>query len=258
MNASSRIISGLLLTSFVGAASAGLFEDDEARKAILELRQRVETARQESEQRRAEDASRTSEEISLLKRSLLDLQNQLEKLRVEISGLRGINEQLARDVADMQRKQKDALQSAEERLRKLEPSMVTVDGREFLASPSEKREFDAALAVFRGGNFVAAESAFVDFLNRNAQSGYRPSALFWVGNAQYANKDYKNAVVNFRSLIASASDHMRVPESKLAIANCLLELKDTKGARRVLEELMSSHPGTEAALAAKDRLAKLK
>lgn len=258
MSASSRIVSGLLLASCVGAASAGLFEDDEARKAILDLRQRVESTRLESEQRRAEDVNRSSEEVSLLKRSLLDFQNQLEKLRAEISGLRGLNEQLTREVADLQRMQKDALQSADERLRKLEPSMVAVDGREFLASPAEKRDFDAALAVFRGGNFVAAESAFVDFLNRNGQSGYRPSALFWVGNAQYANKDYKNAVVNFRSLIASAPDHSRVPESKLAIANCLMELKDTKGARRVLEDLLAAHPGTEAASAAKDRLARLK
>lgn len=258
MKAVSRIWSGLLLASFVGVASAGLFDDDEARKAILDLRQRVENARVESEQRRTEDAGRAAEEAAVLKRSLLDFQNQLEKLRAELASLRGVNEQLTRDVADLQRRQKDVLQATEDRLRKLEPTTVAVDGREFLASPAEKRDFEAALAVFRRGDFAAAETAFVDFLNRNGQSGYRPSALFWVGNAQYANKDYKNALVNFRSLIASASDHSRVPEARLAVANCLLELKDVKGARRVLDELIAAHPGTETAAAAKDRLARLK
>jgi TolA-binding protein len=37
-----------------------------------------------------------------------------------------------------------------------------------------------------------------------------------------------------------------------------LELKDTKGARKTLEELANNYPATEAASAAKDRLARFK
>jgi tol-pal system protein YbgF len=114
------------------------------------------------------------------------------------------------------------------------------------------------MAAFRKGDFANAEVLFVDFMNRNPQSGYRPSALFWLGNAQYATKDYKDALANFRSLVAQSPDHMRVPEALLAIANCQLEIKDARGARKTLEELVSGHAGTEAAAAAKERLARLK
>jgi TolA-binding protein len=99
----------------------------------------------------------------------------------------------------------------------------------------------------------------VDFLTRyGASSGYRVSALFWLGNAQYALKDYKESVINFRSLIAAAPDHMRVPESLLAISNCQLEMKDSKSARKTLEELIKTFPTSEAGVAAKERLARLK
>ena len=186
------------------------------------------------------------------------MQNQIEALRGEQAKLRGQNEQLVRDLADLQRQQKDAAQTVEERLRKFEPTKVSVDGREFVAEPAEKREFEAALAVFRKGEFAPAQNAFVDFLKRYPQSGFAASALFWLGNAQYATRDYKEAVINFRALLSLVPDHARAPEAVLSIANCQLELKDTKAARKTLEDLVKAYPQSEAASAAKERLARLK
>jgi tol-pal system protein YbgF len=246
-----------LVTTF-GHASAGLFDDEEARRAILDLRQRIDTVRSDSDQKLAEETRRSVEDTSQLRRSLIELQNQLEITRGELAKLRGQDEQMARELAEVQRRQKDATQSVDERLRKFEPTRVTLDGREFVAEISEKRDYDAAMATFRRGEFAAAQVTFVDFLNRNANTGYRPSALFWLGNAQYATKDYKDALTSFRALVASTPDHMRVPEAILAIANCQLEMKDTKSARKTLEELVAKYPGSEAAAAAKDRLARFR
>lgn len=240
-----------------GSATAGLFDDEEARRAILELRQaNVELKQQVDALKR--DTERSAEEGVQLRRGLLDLQNQLEAARADLAKLLGQGEKMARDVSETQRQHKDYIQLTEERLRKLEPTRVTLDGREFSVEPSEKKDYEAGVAVFRRGDFANAQLAFVDFLNRYPQSGYRPTALFWLGNAQYATRDYKDAMANFRSLVALTPDHVRVPESLLAIANCQLEIKDNKAARKTLEELVAKHPGTEAAAAAKDRLARFK
>lgn len=243
-----------LLAACVGNASAGLFDDEEARKAILDLRQKVQV----TEQKLAEETRRASEDSAQLQRSLIEMQNQLDATRAEVAKLRGQDEQMARDVAELQRLQKDAAQSLDERLRKFEPSRVTIDGREVMAEPSEKRDYDAAMATFRKGDFASAQVVFVEFLNRYPKTGFRPSALFWLGNAQYATRDYKDALSSFRALVAMGGDHLRVPEAILAIANCQLELKDNKGARKTLEELLASYPASEAAQAAKDRLARLR
>jgi tol-pal system protein YbgF len=231
-------------------ASAALFEDDEARRAILELRQQRANADRLAEEQR--------QEISQLRRSLLDLQTQIEMLRGEIARLNGQNEQQLRDLADVQRRQKDIAQGVDERLRKVEPSKVSVDGREFIADPTESREFEAALAIFRKGDFPAAQAAFAEFIKRYPQSGFRPTALFWLGNAQYANRDYRGAITNFRALLTASPDHPRAPEAVLSIANCQIELKDSAGARRSLDELVKAYPQSEAAVAAKERLTRLR
>jgi tol-pal system protein YbgF len=161
-------------------------------------------------------------------------------------------------VAELQRRQKDITQGVDERLRQVEPARVTVDGVEFTAAPAEKRDYEAALAIFRKGDFAGAQTAFVDFIKRNPASGYTPSALFWLGNAQYATRDYKEAVINFRSLISQAPAHLRAPEAALSIANCQVELKDTRSARKTLEDLIKAYPASEAAVAAKERLTRLR
>jgi len=251
---------GMLAALCLGAssvASAALFEDDEARRAILELRQRVDAQRTASE-RQAEEQRRSAEEAnSQLRRSMLELQTQIESLRGEIARLHGQNEQLLREVSDLQKRQKDVAQSVEDRLRKVEPAKVSVDGREFIADPNESREFEAALAIFRRGEFPTAQTAFAEFVRKYPQSGFRPTALFWLGNAQYANRDYRGAITNFRGLLAAAPDHPRAPEAVLSIANCQLELKDTAAARRTRDELVKAYPHSEAAVAAKERLARL-
>lgn len=231
-------------------AHAALFDDDEARRAILELRQKFDASQLE--------LRKAAEDNAQMRRSILELSSQLESLRSEVAKLRGQDEQLARDVAEVQRKQKDMTQGIDDRLRKFEPSKVTVDGKEFVAKPEETRDFDGALSTLRKGEFGPAQSAFLEFLRRYPDSGYKPSALFWLGNAQYALRSYREAIANFKALLAAAPDHVRAPEAALSIANCQVELKDVRSARKTLEDLIKVYPQSEAASVAKDRLSKLK
>ncbi len=256
----------LILACTLGAlalpAQAQLFSDSEARRAILDLRERVEANRQAAEtaQRRlSEELTRLNEESAApTRRSLLELSNQIEALRAELAALRGQNEQLARSVAELQRQQKDVLSVLDDRLRALEPVKVSQDGVEFTAQPEEKRDFDAAMAVLRQTEFPRAAQLYQQFMRRYPDSGYTPSALYWLGNTHYALREYKEAIATYQRLVALAPAHPRVPEAQLAIANCHLELKDVRSARRVLEDLVKAHPQTEAGATARDRLARLR
>ncbi|MGV0960455.1 MAG: tol-pal system protein YbgF [Limnohabitans sp.] len=237
----------LALGAVAGSAHAALFEDDDARRAILDLRQRVEQTNKS-----------LTEENAQLRRSLLDLQAQIESLRSDVSQIRGAHEGLARDVSEIQQRQKDVAAGVDERLRKFEPTKVSLDGREFLAEPAEKRDYEAAMETFRKGDFVAAQGALAQFVQRNGKSGYVPSALFWLGNAQYANKSYKESMANFQQMLNLAPAHARAPEALLAISNVQSELKDIKGARKTLDDLIKAYPSSEAATTARERLARLR
>jgi len=231
-----------LCTAFVHPAYAFL-EDAEARRAILELRQRFDKSAEESAQ---------------MRRGMLDLQSQIESMRREIAQLNGAKEQLEREVSEIQRRQKDLATGVDDRLRKFEPVHVQMDGLDFTADPAEKRDFDAALEKFRAGDFVEARKNFANFINAYPSSGYMPSARFWLGNTQYAGRDYKEAIANFRSMLKMAPQHARAADAALSVANCQLELKDTKGAVKTLQDLVKDYPATEAAATAKERLQRLK
>ena len=247
----------LVLGAWLQPAGAALFEDEEARRAILEIRQRLDSQRAPAESQ-AREVKTLTEDNQQLRRALLDLQAQIETLRSEQAQLRGDRDLALRELSETQRRIKDLAQSIDERLRPLEPITVSLDGVEFLAQPAEKREFDGALARFRAGEFTPAATALADFIRRYPQSGYTPSALFWLGNAQYATRDYKEAIQNFRTLSAAAPNFVRLPDAWLSMANCQLELKDVKAGRKTLEDLVKKYPQTEAGDAARERLSRLK
>ena len=261
---------------------AAIFEDEEARRAILDLRQRVETLRQsqvngdQAAQKSVEQllqAQRAAEqEASQLRQSLLQLQTQIDGLKQDMAVMRGEREQLLREINLLQRSQKDILSAVDEKLKnadermktidqrfdKLEPVTVQMDGLEFEADPVEKKEFDAALAVFRKGEFASASASFAAFLRKYPSSGYRPSALFWLGSAKYVTREYTDAANQLRSFVSMNPHHVRVPEAMLTLANAQLEIKQSKEARKTLEDLIKAFPASEAAQAAKERLSRLK
>ena len=255
------LVLAVLLAGAAGAASAGLFDDEEARKAILDLRARIQAGDEQIQVRLTEQVKGQAalvEQVQQLRRSLLDLNSQLEAQRTDSAKMRGTQEQLARDLADAQRTLKDVAKTLDDRLRLLEPQKVALDGKDFLAEPDEKRSHDQAMAALRGGDFDKAAAALGAFVQRYPASGYADSARFWLGNALYGLKNYKDAIAVFRALVTSSPNHPRTPEAMLAVANCQIEMKDVKGARKTLDDLMKAFPASEAAVAGKERLSMLK
>ena len=266
MSTLARGFCSLVLALAATGSHAALFDDDEARKAILDLRKQHDQMRTKQDATNAELTKANAalmEQVQQLRRSVLELNSQLEAMRGDMAKLRGTDEQLARDIADVQRRQKDistATQTVDDRIKKLEPIRVSNDGREFMADPEEKRQFDEALASLRGGEFDKASILFGAFVRRYPASGYTDSARYWLGNALYGKREYKEAIQAFRTMANSAPDHPRAPEALLAIANCQVESRppDTKAERATIGELIKVYPKSEAAQAGRERLAALK
>ena len=277
-------------------AQAALFEDEEARRAILDLRQRLENQRQtqlqSSEQTLQKSLEQSQKQFEILRKqveldlnqskqdnrqAVLLLQAQIEALKQDIANLNGEREQLLREITLLQRALKEANVDIEERFQKMnsqlgkqEPSAikeeasksskvnVQVDGFEFLAEPEEKRDFEAAFVLFRKGDFAAAAKEFAQFVKVYSASGYKPSALYWLGSARFARRDFNEAIAQLKGLANDFPNHARTPEAMLTVGNAQLEIKQPKEARKTFNELLKLYPTTEAAAAAKDRLAQIK
>lgn len=220
------------------SAHAALFGDDEARKAILDLRTQVAGKA---------DAS-----------AILELSNQNDSLRQEIARLNGRIEVLNNEVSILQQQQKSFYVDLDTRLRKLEPKSVTVDGQEALVGQKEQQAYDNALTLFKSGDYKKSGAAFADFVKTYPGSAYAPSAQYWVGNAYYSQSDYRSSIAAQKTLISKYPDNPKVPDAMLNIASSEIALKDKSAAKKMLQALIEKYPDSPAAQTAKERLSNLK
>jgi tol-pal system protein YbgF len=230
-------------------AGAGILDDDEARKAILDLRAKVDTIARDLNARLDTKSDKTA---------TLDILNQHEQTMQEIAKLRGQIEVLANELANAQKRQKDFYADLDGRIRKLEPRQVTIDGKEAAVDAGEQKAYETASALFNSGNYKAAAGALADFTRRYPDSGYAANAQYLLGNAYYAQRDCKNAITAQEVVVATYKDSPKAPDALLNIASCYTELKDKKNAKKAFQDLVKAYPDSSAAQTAKERLAALK
>jgi len=210
-----------------------LFADDDARKAILDLRRSFATTQ-------------------------IDLQNQIEKLKADNAELRGKIENLEKQGEDISTSQKTYYQDLDNRLGNFEPRTETIEGVSGTVQPGEKKAYDDALKAFQTGSLKKADEGFSAFVNRYPKSPYVPLALFWSGNSKYANKDYTGAIAQLQSLIKRFPNHSRIPSAMLTLGNAQLESGNKATAKKTFSEIISKYPDTEAAKDAKQLVAATK
>jgi tol-pal system protein YbgF len=199
-----------------------LFSDDDARKAILDLRKTM-TATQ------------------------LELQSQIERLKADNAELRGKVENLEKQGEDMTSSQKTYYQDLDSRLGNFEPRTVTIEGVSGVIQPSEKKAYDDALKAFQAGSLKKADEGFSAFAKKYPTSPYLPLALFWSGNSKYANKDYAGAIAQLQGLIKRYPTHPRIPGAMLTLGNAQLESGNKAAAKKTFSEIVSKYPDTETA-----------
>ena len=210
-----------------------LFADDDARKAILDLRKSLATTQ-------------------------LELQGQIDKLKTENAELRGKVEELEKQGEDIGTSQKTYYQDLDNRLGNFEPRTATIEGVSGTVQPGEKKAYDDALKTFQSGNLKKADSDFSVFAKKYSNSPYAPLALFWSGNSKYATKDYAGAIAQLQSLIKRYPNHPRVPSAMLTLGNAQLESGNKAAAKKTFGEIISKYPDTESAKDAQQLLAATK
>ncbi|MFM9436133.1 tol-pal system protein YbgF [Janthinobacterium sp. CG_23.3] len=228
-------------------AGAGLLDDAEARKAILDLRTKVDAVTRELNGRIDGKSDKTS---------TLELINQHEQTMQEIARLRGQIEVLANELSNAQKRQKDFYVDLDARLRKLEPRQISIDGKDAAVQPSEQASYDAALLLFKAGDYKAAAAALDGFVKRYPESGYAANAQYWLGNSHYALRDCKSAIAAQQVVVKAYPDSPKAADAMLNMASCYAELKDKANAKKTLDALVAQYPDSSAAQTAKERLPK--
>lgn len=230
-------------------AVAGPFDDDEARKAILELRTKVDNITRDLNARLDSKSDKTAQ---------IEALNQHEQTMQEIARLRGQIEVLGNEVSKVQNSQKQLYADLDARLKRVEPRQEVIDGQSAEVLPTEKTAYEAATAMFQSGDYKGASSALQEFVKRYPESPYASNAQYWLGNAFYALGDYKKAIAAQQVVTTTYASSAKVADAMLNIASSYALLKDNKNAKKSLQQLVSKYPDSSAAQTARDRLASLK
>ena len=247
-----------------------MFDDDEARKRIEALRGRVDQIERLLIQRL--DALETKSA------GVVDLFKDVEQIKADVARLRGQYEVLTYELEQAQKRQRDLYLDLDSRLRRLESAPAAAGAAGASEAPpvtaggtapavagqtspgrvpdiaGEQRAYDAALDLFKSGNYPAATASFQAFTRTYPRSPLAPSAMYWAGNAQYAQKDFRAAIATQRQLLGAFPDSQKVPDALLNIASAQIELGDNAAARKTLEEIVVKYPTSEAAGKARQRL----
>lgn len=210
---------------------------------------------------------------------LLDLYNQIQTLKQQVSDLRGQLEVLNNKIRVTQKQQKDMYVDLDTRLRRLEQaggaggtvpptsgaasapdtaSAVVTNGSSTADTAAAQRAYDAAQKLRSRGDYKGAIAAFEKFLKDYPGSALAPRAQYWIGDSQFNMHDYAGAIKSQRTLLSAYPDSSSASDALLNLASSQKELGDSVGARATMQDLIKRFPDSTAAGKAKERLANLK
>lgn len=235
-----------LLIAALGAvqAHAGVFDDDEARRQVADLK--IKTEARFDQQAKAQ----------------LDLAGQIQRQAEEVSRLRGQIETLNYELETAKKRQQDFYLDLDTRLRKFEsPAAASDTPNGAAAKPAvdpakESQDYEAALNQFKAGKYKEAAVGFGAFVQKYPDSSLAPNAQYWLGNAWYAQRDCKRAIEAQSLVTTKYAESAKAPDAWLAISTCQQEMGNPTGAKRSLETVIAKYPSAPAADTARERLKK--
>jgi len=163
--------------------------------------------------------------------------------------------QAIRGNADRMKEIEKRQAALEERIGKLgaapAPAPAPESPREW-RSPEEM--YEVAVGQVKGGNPKKGRETLTDFAVKYPDHKLIPNALYWKGEAFYAEKDYENAILTFQDVVDKYPRGEKAPDAMYKQGLSFLALKDTKNARVLLDLVQKKYPKSKAAEMAKKKL----
>ncbi len=223
------------------------------------------------------DTTALGESLKATKKSQANTDADTIDLRDSVQQMRGATEQLKVKMAALESKKEvktidDKLADISNRLAYLE-SYLGIDkgdskkenmGKE--TSPLKKEEtatgkeeaYSNAYSLFKDGKYDLAKEAFRKFLQAFPNTEYSDNAQFWIGECDYFEGRYEEAIVEYEGVIQNYPTGNKVPHAFLKQALAFLKLGDKSSAKLLLQRVIKDYPNTTPARIARGKLVSIK
>lgn len=224
-------------------------------------------------------------------KALLDILDEMESLKVEVSKLRGEIEVQTHTIDLLKQKQRDLYTDVDKRLQRVESNKPATEGvvstqespvaeeqtpeettqettepevtasesvAEEKADPAKaEAEYQRAFKLLKESQYEQAVVAFKKFLKEYPDSAFSDNAQYWLGETNYVMQHYELAINEYQALLNTYPNSQKVSHALLKIGYSYAELGNAEDATKILNKVKKQYPGTTAARLADERLRKL-
>ena len=123
-------------------------------------------------------------------------------------------------------------------------------------SPEEM--YEVAVGQVKGGNPKKGRETLSAFAAKHPDHKLLPNALYWKGEAFYAEKDFENAILSFQDVVDKYPGEDKASDAMYKQGLSFLSLNDNNNARVLLELVQTKYPKSKAAEMAKKKLKEIR
>lgn len=278
-----RIIFSFIAFLALAAACAPQAELVKTRSDVSDLREDVKASkiRVQELQKKSLDIIKRLDALDADMKGAVDVQKVMadygaksDQLATDIQLLQGRIEENNFRIADLGQKLDDKTFKIAElsaRVEELESKLKSLAAGQGLASsgsgtvekkagprtiePSEA--YRQAMSDYNSGNFDLALAGFQNYLSHFPDSSQADKAQYWIGECNYAKKDFNRAIDAFGKLIKTYPKSDKVAGAKLKIAYSYLNENHTAKAKEWLQKVAKEYPGSREAELAREKLRKI-
>ncbi len=214
--------------------------------------------------------------------TLLDMAERLDAMQTEMQQLRGMLEEQQHTLQGLKERQRELYLDIDRRLSRFEregagSGMATPatpaasSGSQPLTSPApkpstsksapvvvapvdnasriqgEREAYQKAFDTLRELRYAQATQEFRAFLKKYPNGRYAHIAQYWLGEASYAQRNFKQAIIDYQALLQNYPSSPKQAEAMLKIGYSQHELKQDSEAKKTLDQLIKLYPdSTEA------------
>jgi len=226
--------------------NAGLFDDDEARKQIKQLAEKVET------QNKDNDAKFVKLDESIKNLGIIQLLNQIEMLNNEIAKLRGQVEVLANQNELLQKRQKDFYLDIDTRLRGLEGNTNPQAEKALPGISAPNSPPNGGFAVTLVSPTLTPTTTLSPSLTPNTTAPIgeaaqrelreRENRAYDLGSAAFRRGDFVAAMRAFQTFMTDFPQSQLVPNALYWVGLSQFNSKDYREARATQDALIKKYP----------------
>ncbi|HEX7520018.1 MAG TPA: tol-pal system protein YbgF [Candidatus Deferrimicrobium sp.] len=220
-----------------------------------------------------------AEEIGSVRKSFADMNSEYDRMRTDqlaattrmddarvemqrIAARQDAQERALQEIpgnADRVKEIEKRLAALEERIAKSAAAPAAVPAPE---SPREWKSpeemYEVAVGQVKGGNPKKGRETLSDFAAKYPGHKLIPNALYWKGEAFYAEKDFENAILTFQDVVDKYPRGEKAPDAMYKQGLSFLALKDRTNARLLLDLVQKKYPKSKAAEMAKKKLKEIR